>query len=194
MLVIKGHGMHRSHMRTALYRHFDSENRLLYVGISLHAVIRLAGHRRHARWFDEVATVTIEWFETRDVALKAEQCAILKERPRFNNGGRPLKPLTELFVKRVRKRGRYGDGDGLYLQVVNRSSKSWYFRYRWGCRERCMGLGSAKWLSLAEARERLKACQKLLLDGHDPIEEHKRRPWWSILGAVSDKNGCRSAA
>ncbi len=37
--------------------------------------------------------------------------------------------LTTAFVRSVAKKGRYGDGGGLYLQVVSDSSKAWLFRY-----------------------------------------------------------------
>lgn len=60
--------------RTALYRHWDADGKLLYVGVSLSAVTRLGQHRRDAGWADEIASVTIEYFATREAALKAEEC------------------------------------------------------------------------------------------------------------------------
>lgn len=71
-------------MKTKLYRHFDKEGRLLYVGISQSAIVRLAQHKQTASWFDEVTTVTIENFETRELALAAEEQAIKAERPLYN--------------------------------------------------------------------------------------------------------------
>jgi hypothetical protein len=38
--------------------------------------------------------------------------------------------LTALSVQRTNQPGRYGDGDGLYLQVGPTGTKSWFFRYR----------------------------------------------------------------
>ena len=36
---------------TDLYRHWDAEGRLLYIGISRSAVERLAGHRNNSHWY-----------------------------------------------------------------------------------------------------------------------------------------------
>src|SRR5690606_6831850 len=71
-------------METALYRHFDAEGRLLYVGISLNAFSRLMQHRRDSVWFRQIASVTIEWFPTRGKAVDAEVQAIRNERPLHN--------------------------------------------------------------------------------------------------------------
>jgi hypothetical protein len=72
---------------TTLYRHFDGDGRLLYVGISLNAIIRLAAHRA-SPWFDEIARVEIERFPSREVALAAERAAIRDEKPECNVAGR----------------------------------------------------------------------------------------------------------
>lgn len=71
-------------MRTALYRHFDAAGQLLYVGISLSAVQRLAQHRQTAHWFDRIARIDIEWHDSREEALAAEVVAIKAEAPQCN--------------------------------------------------------------------------------------------------------------
>lgn len=71
-------------MKTALYRHFDSSGKLLYVGISLSALNRLGQHAEHAGWFGDIATVRIEHFPSREEALQAERMAIISERPVCN--------------------------------------------------------------------------------------------------------------
>lgn len=71
-------------MPTELYRHYDRNGRLLYVGVSLSTVARLAGHRECSHWFDQITNVTIERFATREIALIAEQIAIWLEKPAFN--------------------------------------------------------------------------------------------------------------
>ena len=86
--------------------------------------------------------------------------------------------LSALKVARVKAPGRYGDGGGLYLRVADyrlkdgtpARSKNWLFRFERNGRERWMGLGSFKTLSLAEARAKARACRKALLDSVDPIE------------------------
>lgn len=71
---------------TALYRHFDSAGALLYVGISLNALLRLSQHKT-APWFREIARVEIEWHDTREAAISAESAAIRDEGPRWNKAG-----------------------------------------------------------------------------------------------------------
>lgn len=80
--------------RTELYRHYDAAGRLLYVGISLDATVRLQGHRVKS-WFDLVSFITIERFSTRTEALTAERDAILKEEPEFNRVYRTSKEVEE---------------------------------------------------------------------------------------------------
>lgn len=70
--------------RTELYRHFDADGKLLYVGISLSAVARLSAHRHASHWFDRITSVTIQRFDTRQDALKAEYRAIQDEKPECN--------------------------------------------------------------------------------------------------------------
>jgi hypothetical protein len=83
--------------------------------------------------------------------------------------------LTALQVSRTDKRGLYNDGDGLYLQVGASNQKSWIFRYRKDGRLRDHGLGSARTLSLSEAREAARECRKMRLQGIDPIEAKKQQ-------------------
>lgn len=70
--------------RTALYRHFDADGALLYVGIALSPTYRLSTHRASSAWAQSIAHVTMEWFETRDEALAAEKRAIETEGPKHN--------------------------------------------------------------------------------------------------------------
>ncbi len=67
-----------------LYRYFDAEGVLLYVGVSLNAINRLGQHKNNAHWFGDIARVDIEQFETRKNALDAEKKAIIKENPLHN--------------------------------------------------------------------------------------------------------------
>jgi predicted GIY-YIG superfamily endonuclease len=71
-------------MKTYLYRHFDKNDQLLYAGISLSAFQRLAQHRNHAHWFEQISRVEMEQFDTREEALAAERVAIEREKPLFN--------------------------------------------------------------------------------------------------------------
>lgn len=80
------------------------------------------------------------------------------------------KKLTSLAVTKQSTPGLYGDGAGLWLQVMASGSKSWIFRYMRNGRAREMGLGPVRDVTLAQAREKASECRRLLLDGKDPIE------------------------
>jgi len=71
-------------METALYRHYDQQENLLYVGISLAAMNRLATHERNANWFSKITRVDMERFSDRKQALIAEKEAIKSENPLHN--------------------------------------------------------------------------------------------------------------
>jgi integrase len=77
--------------------------------------------------------------------------------------------LSASFVRSVRREGRYSDGGNLYLQVSN-GGKSWVFLYQRHGRERAMGLGNVRSVSLALARELAADCRVTLARGLDPIE------------------------
>ena len=89
--------------------------------------------------------------------------------------------MGELTAARVKhaKPGRHGDGRGLYLQVIG-GSKTWVLRYEHRKRERWMGLGSAEFVSLAQARERAFELRRQLKDqGIDPLERRRA----AVVGA-----------
>lgn len=71
-------------MNTDLYRHFDSNGNLLYVGISLSTLNRLGQHKDNSHWFNSISNITIEKFNNRDKALIAERDAIINEKPLYN--------------------------------------------------------------------------------------------------------------
>lgn len=71
--------------RTSLYRHFDANGQLLYVGIAYDVMSRLRQHgKADACWFWDVATIKVEHFDTRNDAIHAEATAIAKEKPQHN--------------------------------------------------------------------------------------------------------------
>lgn len=82
--------------------------------------------------------------------------------------------LTALKLKALTHPGRYGDGDGLWLQVRDAAHRSWLFRYVGSGKPRQMGLGPFPDVSLAEAREMARECRAQVRRGLDPIEERRR--------------------
>ncbi|MEM8742505.1 MAG: Arm DNA-binding domain-containing protein [Pseudomonadota bacterium] len=84
--------------------------------------------------------------------------------------------LTARGVDALSKPGRHSDGDGLYLNIRKGESKAWELRYKRHGKSHYMGLGSAKLLTLAEARHKAREARRLLhLDGVDPILERRER-------------------
>ena len=70
---------------TFLYRCYDRDNVLLYVGVSLHVEARLLEHRRKpAPWFGRLARCTVQSQPSRIAAEAAEKRAIKNEKPLFN--------------------------------------------------------------------------------------------------------------
>jgi integrase len=92
--------------------------------------------------------------------------------------------LTVKKVDQLREPGRYGDGYGLYLQVLGPTNRSWLFRYERDGRERWMGLGPLHTFNLEEARERARLQRQLLKDGIDPLEQRKAKRGEQALEAA----------
>ncbi len=81
--------------------------------------------------------------------------------------------LTTKSVQALKKPGRYGDGDGLYLEVSRTGSKSWILRVTVHGRRRDIGLGGISWVSLAEARDKARELRKVAKEGRDPLAERQ---------------------
>lgn len=88
------------------------------------------------------------------------------------------KKLSALLIKSISKVGWHGDGDNLWLQVTSSGTKSWVFRYTRDGKQRVLGLGPLRDVSLALAREKAHRLRLQLLDGVDPaaarMEERQR--------------------
>jgi hypothetical protein len=68
-----------------LYRFFDADGGLLYVGKSVRAWQRFAAHRSTSEFYPEAASVTLQrGFESNFALSAAEVAAIKVEKPRFN--------------------------------------------------------------------------------------------------------------
>lgn len=73
-----------------VYRIYDADRRLIYVGCTGNLSQRLAVHRYgYSAWWNSQAVKTVaKVFRTKREALDAEQVAIRSERPRWNISGK----------------------------------------------------------------------------------------------------------
>ena len=62
------------------------------------------------------------------------------------------KQLSVAAVAKLKKQGRYGVGDGVYLQISKWKTRAWVFRYERFGKAHYMGLGPCHLISLAEAQ------------------------------------------
>ena len=81
--------------------------------------------------------------------------------------------LTAARIKTIRDKGRYGDGNGLFLNVTATGTKSWVQRVVVQGHRRDIGLGGYPAVSLAKARERAATNRSVIADGRDPIAEKR---------------------
>ncbi|WPO69947.1 GIY-YIG nuclease family protein [Streptomyces sp. KN37] len=74
--------------RTALYRLFNAEGDLLYVGISKNPRKRWGQHALEKPWWHEIAEKTVEWHPDRATAEALETQAIVDEKPAYDQTAR----------------------------------------------------------------------------------------------------------
>ena len=79
---------------TCVYRFYDAEDRLLYVGVTDAPGTRFADHRRKS-WWKLAVRNTIVWHDRRRDALVEEASAIANERPIHNTAGPVPVPTTQ---------------------------------------------------------------------------------------------------
>lgn len=69
---------------TTLYRLFDIEGTLLYVGIAGNPGRRFEQHAKDKPWWSEVDLIDLEHMETRSLAVTEESRVIRQEKPKYN--------------------------------------------------------------------------------------------------------------
>ena len=62
--------------------------------------------------------------------------------------------ITPLFIKNIKKAGKYDDGNGLRLYVKKSLNKSWVFRFSIHGKRHEMGIGAFPDISLKDARNK----------------------------------------
>lgn len=68
----------------SLYRLYDADDQLLYVGVAHSFLGRLRQHEDGQPWWNEAVRVTVEHYGSSAQALEAERVAIQTDRPRYN--------------------------------------------------------------------------------------------------------------
>ena len=71
-------------------------------------------------------------------------------------------------VRELTQPGRYGDGQGLYLNIAPGGTKSWVMRATRSGKRGAWGLGSYPAVSLQAARAKAELYRGLLAEGRDP--------------------------
>jgi predicted GIY-YIG superfamily endonuclease len=67
-----------------LYRMFDADGNLLYVGLTNNPRSRFSDHCKTKSWFDQVSNIKVQTFQSRRDLLDAERTAIETEVPLHN--------------------------------------------------------------------------------------------------------------
>lgn len=83
--------------------------------------------------------------------------------------------LSARRVASLAEPGRYGDGLGLMLMIDAAGNKRWVLRVTVNGKRRDLGLGSAREVTLAEARERRDEIRKAMRGGVDPIAARAKK-------------------
>lgn len=126
-------------VRTGLYRLYDADDNLLYIGISDDPHGRMRGHAGDKSWWGEVARKTLVWYPHRTQAETAETIAIGLEQPRHNKAKRYMRlpeqpfPVTEARPAAPRRlavaKPRAEAGDGEYHEYgwadARREGREW---------------------------------------------------------------------
>ena len=86
--------------------------------------------------------------------------------------------LTDKTIRSIKgsgKQQKHADGNGLTLVIQPNGNKLWWFRYRFGGKEKTLSIGQYPVVTLAEARDAAADARKLLKNGIDPME-YKKTP------------------
>ncbi|MGW6531432.1 GIY-YIG nuclease family protein [Streptomyces venezuelae] len=90
--------------QTALYRLFDENDRLLYLGIARDPESRWKLHSDRQTWWHLVARKTVEWYADRDAAKAAEKQLTAREMPLFDKANKKAAEAVEYDDSKERAR------------------------------------------------------------------------------------------
>jgi integrase len=97
-----------------------------------------------------------------------------------------LNRLSARYITTATEPGRHADGGGLYLSISENGGRRWVFLTRWRGKKIELGLGSARVVSLAQARAKAKAMREAIEDGKHPSEARKRGDPVPTFGEAAD--------
>jgi len=83
--------------------------------------------------------------------------------------------LTTQMVEELQTPGRHADGNGLYLYIDPSGARRWIWRGRIHGKRSDLGLGSARIVTLEEARTKARDILRTLNDGDKPTMGRARR-------------------
>jgi integrase len=86
---------------------------------------------------------------------------------------RNINRLNARAVATISAPGRHADGGGLYLSISPNGGRRWVFLYRWRSKPTELGLGSARDVTLARAREMASENRVLLAQSINPKDARK---------------------
>ena len=99
---------------------------------------------------------------------------------------RQINRLNARAVATITKPGRHADGGGLYLSISPNGGRRWVFLYRWHGKPTEIGLGSARDVTLARARELAGHARAKLAEGHNP-KDVRRPSGGATFGECADR-------
>jgi integrase len=99
---------------------------------------------------------------------------------------REINRLNARAVITTTKCGRHSDGGGLYLSISPNGGRRWVFLFRWQGKPTEIGLGSARDVTLARARELAVRARAKLAEGINP-RAHRRATEGATFGECADR-------
>ncbi len=94
--------------------------------------------------------------------------------------------LTHRAVQTLKKPGRHADGGNLYLNITKSEAKSWVYMYNRAGRQREIGLGSCRDVSLAKARDLAETARQELREGREPLGARIKTSGKPTFGEAAD--------
>jgi hypothetical protein len=99
---------------------------------------------------------------------------------------RKINRLNARAVATISQHGRHADGGGLYLSISPNGGRRWVFLFRWHGKPTEIGLGSARDVALARARELASQARAKLAEGINP-KDARRLSEGATFGECADR-------